>query len=660
MPDMKPSALWFLDNILSPKLTSLAEKKKIDITSYHSEILALHSSEAPSGSKRASKGAPIPNCQGCNGPLRGSVFTPCAAMKCKLILHKKCAPVTEHKCVTELPVTSTVHASVSSSQSVGHSLNQPGLTFSTITNPLLSILPPSSTLPGASVPPSLAGASAAPEPVSGAGAALQHLSRADAAPTASQGQAPPESAAGAVPVSDSRKRRSGDISLFDSDDESAPSFTPSIQFTSAPSITISSSPPTMSVPHVKSTVSVRPKTKPPGKRARASPATTPEGVQVEYLTHEVSMAQAKIASLDAALRDRDDTIQIMSQRIKSLEDPMFSNLRSQYLSTTPPCVPGNPAATAPLPAADMGQVLSEIATLRTQVVSLQVCVTQLVNHSSATFPPAPTVTAPPAPTVTAPPAPTVTAPPAPTVTAPPASAVKAPALQSLLSVNTENTALSNPGRRKPATARPHLLPRPHQINPWISHTPPYPAPHHAASSYSSGSSARQPWITALSPPSSSLPQYHNTLQFPVPPPPSHKPAYRPKTNPQSSTTPRPSTVSRQKHKASQPAHLVKKQHRQPGGVLGGAPPPSAASRLELCARRVTWAAARSLHPAPAPSNVPPVHNDPAQAAGPQPPLQVPCPLPPPGTLSQLGPQLEAIPNVPTDNRYAVLSELAGN
>ena len=32
MPDRKPSALWFLDNILSPKLTSMAEKKKLDIT----------------------------------------------------------------------------------------------------------------------------------------------------------------------------------------------------------------------------------------------------------------------------------------------------------------------------------------------------------------------------------------------------------------------------------------------------------------------------------------------------------------------------------------------------------------------------------------------------------------------------------------------------
>ena len=66
---------------------------------------------------------------------------------------------------------------------------------------------------------------------------------------------------------------------------------------------------------------------------------------------------------------------------------MFSNLTSQYLSTTPPCVPGNPAGTHTLPAADMCQVLSEIATLRSPVVSLQACDTQLVTHSSAPTPP---------------------------------------------------------------------------------------------------------------------------------------------------------------------------------------------------------------------------------------------------------------------------------
>ena len=77
---------------------------------------------------------------------------------------------------------------------------------------------------------------------------------------------------------------------------------------------------------------MRPKTKPPGKKSRTTPATTPEGVQVEYLTHEVSFAQTKITSLEAVLRDRDDSIKIMGERIKSLESPHFSNLRSSYFT----------------------------------------------------------------------------------------------------------------------------------------------------------------------------------------------------------------------------------------------------------------------------------------------------------------------------------------
>ena len=142
-----------------------------------------------------------------------------------------------------------------------------------------------------------------------------------------------------------------------------------------------------------------------------------------------------------------------------------------------------------------------------------------------------------------------------------------------------------------------------------------------------------------------------------------KPAYRPRTNLHPSSTTRPSTVSRPKHKASHPAQLVRKQPRQPGGVLGGAPAPSTASRLDICARRVSWAAARSLQ-LPAVGNVPPARAQAAQAAGldqqlanstaPLPPLNLQVPLP------LLGHQLVAIPNIPTDNRYSVLSEMTGN
>ena len=101
MPNQDRSALWFVKNILDPYFLALAKKKQLDISECHAAILAMASCKpAPAARKSSTGGSRIP-CQGCGKCLKGNTAFPCAAGRCQLVLHKKCAAISgrfSHTC----------------------------------------------------------------------------------------------------------------------------------------------------------------------------------------------------------------------------------------------------------------------------------------------------------------------------------------------------------------------------------------------------------------------------------------------------------------------------------------------------------------------------------------------------------------------------------
>ena len=63
----------------------------------------------------------------------------------------------------------------------------------------------------------------------------------------------------------------------------------------------------------------------------------------------MNLAQAKITSLEAALKERESTIKIMADRMKASESARLSHLGSQYLTPTLPFVPTAPSSPATAP-----------------------------------------------------------------------------------------------------------------------------------------------------------------------------------------------------------------------------------------------------------------------------------------------------------------------
>ena len=187
----------------------------------------------------------------------------------------------------------------------------------------------------------------------------------------------------------------------------------------------------------------------------------------------------------------------------------------------------------------------------------------------------------------------------------------------------------------------HLLPLPHIINPWQSHAPPRPSPHPRAS-----------WDMSA--------QLNHWVQGPPPPKEAHSTANH---HPQTHQAPR---QKQGRGPPYRPARLTTTNTGPPGGSkttkksgnkLGGAAP---LQYKDMCDRRASWAA--SLPQAPQlQSHVSPPNSN----SAPQPPILPPAPgsaphWPPRGPHIPLGPQLHAMPNVPTNNRFNLLSDQAGN
>ena len=107
-------------------------------------------------------------------------------------------------------------------------------------------------------------------------------------------------------------------------------------FMTVPSITFSNAAPLFAIAAApdQPQPSVRPKSasKPPPPKKGRGIATTPHEVNIDYLTRELAFAKTKITSLEASLKDRDERIELMKERVRSMEEPMNASLRSQYLN----------------------------------------------------------------------------------------------------------------------------------------------------------------------------------------------------------------------------------------------------------------------------------------------------------------------------------------
>ena len=184
-------------------------------------------------------------------------------------------------------------------------------------------------------------------------------------------------------------------------------------FFSVPSITFSNAAPVFStvVNSASAEPSVRPRipSKPPAKKTRGI-ATTPDEVNIDFLSRELPFAKTKITSLEATLQNKNDRIDLLSERIVTLEGPQLAQIRSEYLNPVPlpqaraavaPQVGGAapqtvqagsqalpavflPSSSAPLPPLQpiIEGVMAELALIRQQVATLQENVSSILQPAA--------------------------------------------------------------------------------------------------------------------------------------------------------------------------------------------------------------------------------------------------------------------------------------
>ena len=373
MPDGSKAAHWFVKHIMHIQFIELARVHKLKIDQFHAELLKMDTERIVVSSRASAEG---PTCAVCFNVMRGtSKPRPCPSGSCQDMLHTGC--VQKHKCA----------------------------------------VPP--------LPQLSEGTAAAP----GGATALQSL----LAPLATAIAATQPSQVSPA-ITSSRKRSSADVSFLESEVTVLASSSPAsiplpmpssssvlTSTTSAsqvvPAITFSSQTCSFSSVPLVSTLppSTRPKVtqKPPPKKAKTL-ATTPDSVQNEFLNNELDLAKAKISSLESALLDRDNTIKLYAERLKSMEEVRFSTLSNQYLTKTPPSAQIRPQNSNPPPPSlppqaasihtqcsrssvsppsqcpgsdSMTAVKVELSQLREIVVSLQKSIRVMNSESTSSFTP---------------------------------------------------------------------------------------------------------------------------------------------------------------------------------------------------------------------------------------------------------------------------------
>ena len=132
---------------------------------------------------------------------------------------------------------------------------------------------------------------------------------------------------------------------------------------------------------------------PPKKKSKNTTAT-PENVHIEYLNQEINIAKTKATSLESQIRDKEEKIGILEDRLKAIEEPRLSNLFGQDLSpqsqsqTPPGQPPVHPQVHhCPWTATLTKKVFTELSFFKSQVTSLQkLVVTTIIPNASAPSP----------------------------------------------------------------------------------------------------------------------------------------------------------------------------------------------------------------------------------------------------------------------------------
>ena len=369
MPDSTPAALWFVKNMLFDHFASKAALHQEEISSFHDALTSLGSgTTVSSATSRASRrrktsvavsAKPRPDCVVCSTKIIGnSKPMACPAGQCSGMMHKKCIP--EH-------ISNTACSRKRRADDISFFNFDETCVIDDGDTPPLS----HDTLSG------------------------RALTSTSVAPVISPVNLPVTSCQVATSCTTTSN-------LINTRQMVMPCTTSITTFLSVPSITFSNAAPifTTAVSSAPAEPSVRPKiaSRPPAKKTR-SIATTPDEVNIEFLKRELAFAKTKITSLEATLQNKNDRIDILSERIVTLEGPQLAQMRSEYLNpvplpqaraavapqvgnAAPQTVPAGsqavpaaflPSSSAPLPPTQpiIEGVMAELALIRQQVAALQ-------------------------------------------------------------------------------------------------------------------------------------------------------------------------------------------------------------------------------------------------------------------------------------------------
>ena len=297
MPDKSTSALWFVKNVLSGKFYTLAKAKSLNIARFNDAVTDMaRSVEKPDDR----------NCGLCE-LLFDSRSKPVYCVRCVKWFHKTNC-YRGHRCSTRPQSSSSITplSSVASSaiDSSVYSLN-------THHQPLLV---PSSHVPS-----------------SGASAPSLTLPTTSCVPATSYSDTIAMSVA--LPITSVTTVASVSSSSFPA------TITSSLSSVMVTTTSISAAIQNPELPHI------HPPNPPPQTRRQRMTQNisnfTPEKAEIESLKIELGYARTKITDLQSKIDDRDQTINIYSQKIKLLEGARANSLQEKYFSSSQP--PSNPS-----------------------------------------------------------------------------------------------------------------------------------------------------------------------------------------------------------------------------------------------------------------------------------------------------------------------------